>query len=149
MAFSFDFLKVGEPRGGMDPKPLPLSRNETRPEPDEALPPFMTAKYPPEPHDIEIFGCHWIGPAFSEFGKRHLVARYDSEDSDGHPVEIYCVAVPTRFYYIVVFPRPDREVSNRTPILELGTGSSSARLAADIAAAFASGMLGLNDAALE
>ena len=131
----------------MDSKPPHLGRTETRPEPDEALPPFMMAKYPPEQHDIEIFGSHWVGPAFSEFNKRHLVARYSPAHSDGQAVDVYCVAVPARFYTLVVFPRLNKLDNNQAPILELGTGSSCAQLAADIAAAFADGMLGLNESA--
>lgn len=87
----------------MDSKSTHFCRNETRPEctkhveakPDEALSPFITAADSPDPQEIEICGRHWVGPALSEFKKRHPVARYNPENSDGQRVDVDCIAVPS------------------------------------------------------
>lgn len=48
------------------------------------------------------FGAAWCGPDHFTYGARVLVARYVPEaDSDGAVAEVYCNAMPARFYRLV------------------------------------------------
>jgi len=80
-------------------------------------------------NDRSIFGDAWCGP--SRYGNpEELVGVYKpGDESDGDVAEVYCAARPARFYTI------------KTKEYELSTGSGQAKLARDIAAAIAEGML--------
>lgn len=101
--------------------------------------------FPPYPEERATFGKHWIGPESYRIHKESLIARYESdEDSDGQTVEVYCYPAPARFYKIRVLDSPN-SIGEMQKGFEMGTGSSCAKLAADIAEAVSEGMLGLND----
>ena len=55
----------------------------------------------PYEDELRAFGSNWCGPESYEIHKETLVARYESDIcSDGQTVEVYCVAMPARFYII-------------------------------------------------
>lgn len=100
--------------------------------------------FPPYPEERAIFGKHWVGPESYRIHEESLIARYESdEDSDGQTVEIYCYPAPARFYKIRVLDSPN-SVGEMQKGFEMGTGSSCAKLAADIGEAISEGMLELN-----
>lgn len=94
------------------------------------------------PDEKRPFGKHWCfeGERF-EHGKLALVAKYEGK-SDGHNVEVFCVAMPARFFKVVVAPR--QAYNGPRQGFTLNTGSDMGHLAADIAEALAGGMLGLD-----
>jgi hypothetical protein len=98
--------------------------------------------YTPYSQEPLIFGDNWTAPERYEHMKEVLCARYEAE-GDGHPVEVYCAAYPARFYTIKVLPGPN-SVGQMRDGWELGTGSSCAQLAHDIATAVSTGMLNLH-----
>lgn len=88
--------------------------------------------------DKAPFGARWIGPAQFEHGKVTQVAMYQAEEGgDGQSVKVHCTAMPARFYTLEVLPENGKEGYTLT------TGSGAGELAAKIAEAIASGMLGL------
>lgn len=73
-----------------------MKNNLSRPHPFS----FLNAPYADE---IAAFGPHWCGPKEYEHGEDALVALYtSSDDSDGQSVEVYCCAMPARFYTLKV-----------------------------------------------
>ncbi len=98
----------------------------------------------PYPEEIAAFGEAWIGPERYETHKETLIARYESpDDEDGQTVEIYCIAMPARFYTIRALEGPN-SIGERQAAFEFRTGSSMAQLAADMGKAISEGMLGLH-----
>lgn len=91
------------------------------------------------------FGVHWCGPSKFEHGEDALVAKYDKHppDGDGQSVEVYCCALPARFYRLRVLAGPN-SIGEVRPGFSVGTGSSQEELAASIAKAIADGMLGFH-----
>ena len=95
-------------------------------------PPYTT-----RPYTVAAFGAAWCGPPQFDHGKRYLVARYYAPaGSDGQSVEVFCSMVPADFFTIQVLEGVDA-VGKPTPAYELSTGSSMAKLAADIGQAIA------------
>ncbi len=98
------------------------------------------------PYDEEIaaFNRNWIGPAKYESHKETLVARYDAE-GDGQPVEIYCTAMPARFYTLKALAGKNSIGKLIAPFeFMTGSGGEAAKLIAQMGKAIASGMLGFN-----
>lgn len=87
------------------------------------------------------FGHYRCGPDRLPHAKEVLVARYPAHE-DGHCVEIYCTAMPARFYTIRVLHATNC-LGELKPGFTLCTGSSCERLAARIARAVSRGMLAL------
>lgn len=96
------------------------------------------------------FRDHWCGPEKFEHGKDTLVAKYDKhpEDGDGQAVEVYCCAMPARFYRLRILAGPN-SIGEVRPGFSVGTGSGQERLAAAIAKAISEGMLGFYPEAVE
>lgn len=97
-----------------------------------------------KPYDDELqaFGGNWCGPAAYELHTETLVARYESGDhDDGQTVEVYCTAMPARFYTILALPGVNSVGESIDP-WEFVTGSSQETLAANIARAASEGLLG-------
>ncbi len=90
---------------------------------------------------IEIFGEYWCGPGKLEHGEDVLIARYPKDNGDGQSVDIYCCAMPARFYILKVLADVN-SVDESQVAYEVSTGSSQAGLAALIAKAISGGMLG-------
>jgi hypothetical protein len=100
--------------------------------------------YTPYKHEREAFGGHWCGPESYQHMEDVLCASYKADEgSDGQDVDVYCCAMPARFYKIVAKPGTN-SVGDPVPGWEFGTGSSASQLAADIAKAASEGMLGLH-----
>lgn len=98
------------------------------------------------PYDSELlaFGSNWRGPRQYELHREALVAVYRSaDDDDGQTVEVYCTAMPARFYTIRALAGLNSVGDAKEP-WEFRTGSSQAQLAADIAKAASEGMLGFH-----
>jgi hypothetical protein len=99
--------------------------------------------YIPYAHEIDAFGSAWCGPETYPQREDVLVARYDApEGGDGQTVEVFGHAAPARFYKIRVLVGAN-SCGDPLPAYELCTGSSMAKLAADIGQAIADGMLAL------
>ena len=100
------------------------------------------------PYDSELkaFGANWCGPEHYPHGEDVLVARYPKETDDdgkgdGQSVDVYCCAMPARFYILKVKSEPN-SIGDNQDAFEVRTGSSEAKTAAIIAEKVASGMLG-------
>jgi hypothetical protein len=100
--------------------------------------------YRPYQHELEAFGDNWCGPESYAHMQDVLCAAYKAaEGSDGQDVDVYCCAMPARFYKIAARPGVN-SAGDLVPAWEFGTGSSASKLAADIAKAASEGMLGFN-----
>lgn len=83
----------------------------------------------------------WCGPRKLRHATSTLIARYSpTVQDDGHEVEVYCTALPARFYEIRAKARIDSMGYTHTGFT-LATGSGQHELAAKIAEALANGML--------
>lgn len=94
-----------------------------------------------------VFGDRWVfeGAAF-EHGKETLIAQYPKpEPGDGQPVDVYCTAMPARFYRIAALASED-SVGEPKPAFSMSTGSGMEELSHAIAEAIESGMLSMNRA---
>ena len=78
---------------------------------------------------------------FFQYGSWKLVADMEGE-GDGQRVKVYECRMPARFYKIEALPTPN-SVGEMSAGFTLSTGSSEAKLVADIANAIREGMLGL------
>ena len=107
---------------------------------------MFDSMYRPYASESITFGKYWTDPEKYLHGEDVLCARYEAS-GDGHPVEVYCCAMPARFYTIKVLPGPNSCGEMRSG-WQLGTGSGMdcARLAHEIASAVAEGMLDLDGA---
>lgn len=99
---------------------------------------LFSGPYPVQPHERAPFGDHWCLAAETlTWGVWTLCAVYETDcgccdddpEADAQRAEVWVCAMPARFY----------EVRRRG--FKLNTGSARAQLAADIAQAFADGML--------
>ena len=100
--------------------------------------------YTPYQHELEAFGDNWCGPDVYPHMQDVLCASYKAaEGGDGQSVDVYCCAMPARFYKIVARPGVN-SVGDPIPAWEFGTGSSASKLAAEMAHAASKGMLGFN-----
>lgn len=93
----------------------------------------------------EIFGDHWVGPELYQIHQESLVAIYEKDgDSDGQTVKVYCYPAPAIFYKIHALDSKN-SIGEIQKEFEMNTGSSCAKLAADIAKAISEGMLVLKE----
>jgi hypothetical protein len=88
------------------------------------------------------FGAHWCGLEARREGEWTLCALYPAQ-GDGQSVEVHCNATPAKFYQLRVQAGPDSGIS---PAYSLCTASGGHRIAAEVAQAISSGMLGLIEA---
>ena len=91
--------------------------------------------------DMTVFGDKWCGPARLEHGKDTLIAQYpkDPPDGDGYPVDVYCCAMPARFYKIVAHPSRN-SVDESKNGFTIGTGSIDCEFVAQLAKSISQGM---------
>lgn len=92
--------------------------------------------------DRAEFLGNWCGPDTFEHSKKMLVARYQGT-GDGQSVEVYCTAMPARFYALKVLPGKNSVGEDRQGY-EITTGSDCQEWAAETAAMIAEGMLGFH-----
>ena len=98
--------------------------------------------YKPYLAELEAFGDYWCGPESYEHGEEVLVARYESSDEDdGQTVQVFCTPLPACFYTLHVLKGVNSIREPQTP-WKVSLGSGQAQLAADIAEAVSTGMLG-------
>lgn len=99
-------------------------------------------------NDKQPFGTHWCLSDNTplEHGKNTLIAVYkkNPKDGDGQHVEVYCIAVPSRFYTIKVLDGIN-SINKSKMSYSLSTGSSMEQLTADLAKAISEGMIGLTN----
>lgn len=89
-----------------------------------------------------VFGSHWCGQEELPHGEDVLVAKYPKDkDGDGQSVDVYCCAMPARFYRLVVASEPN-SIGDDQEGFQITTGSSCHELAAKLAEAIAGGMVG-------
>lgn len=111
---------------------------------DDVFPSLFGSMYQPYGKERSVFGEHWCGPEQYQHMEYALCASYKAvEGGDGQDVDVYCCAMPARFYTIVGKPGVN-SVGEPVPAWEFGTGSSAAQLAADMAKAASEGMLGFH-----
>ena len=110
--------------------------------------PFLDELNVPYDEELTAFNRQWCGPDKYETHKETLVARYEAQ-GDGQPVEIYCTAMPARFYTLKALAGKD-SVGEPIAPFEFGTGSGieMARLVAQMGKAIAAGMLGWHNNAI-
>ena len=101
---------------------------------------FLDTLSVPYRAEIEAFGPAWCGPEQYDHAVEVLVAKYKGE-GDGQDVDVYCTALPARFYRIEALPGTNTVGEPVLPA-SLSTGSGMAQLAAKMAEAFSEGMLG-------
>lgn len=101
----------------------------------------MNSMYIPHEDEKKVFGRHWCGPEEYLPWEKVLVARYPKlEGGDGQDVEIYCVAVPARFYSIRVLAG-ENSVKTYLPAYKIETGSGASTVAALLGKEISRGML--------
>jgi hypothetical protein len=97
--------------------------------------------YIPYAHEAEAFGENFSFPKKYVHGEDIGCALYRKEPgNDGQTVEVFCCALPARFYILKVLPGVnscDEPKAGYT----ISTGSGQAELAAKIADAISQGML--------
>jgi hypothetical protein len=94
--------------------------------------------YATNDRDRAAFGEAWCGPERLAYGEDTLVARY-AADGDGRGVEVYCCAMPARFWTLRILPSPSEPSG-----YDLTTGSdhrTAARAARMSARMIAEGMI--------
>jgi len=103
--------------------------------------PEFESCYRAHPEEVQSFGRNWCGPPALPHGDETLIARYPKTCKDGQDVEIFCCALPARFYTISVAAGVNSVGRPQHPY-QVNTGSGCDKLAADIAGAISGGMLG-------
>ena len=94
--------------------------------------------------EIEAFGKNWCGPEKYEIWEEVLVAKFPKvRGGDGQSVDVFGCATPARFYTLKVKSEPN-SMGKPQNAFEIMTGSGAWKIAAEIAAAVASGMLGFS-----
>ncbi len=102
---------------------------------------WLASMYQTRADERAAFGLHWCGPTrFTRHGPLVVVALYAGH-GDGQPVEVWCGAVPARFYEIRA--RPGANDTRALPAWTLSTGTMDAALAHQIALAISEGVLTL------
>jgi hypothetical protein len=102
---------------------------------------MLSSFYIIEPEEKEVFGDHWCGPDKYKYGEDTLIAKYPvTENTDGQSVEIYCCALPARFYKLHVLESLN-SLDKIQPAYTISTGSSAWNIAALIAKNITNGML--------
>ena len=110
----------------------------------DSLKEMMSELYLVRESEKAPFGDKWIGPEKFEKGQEYLIAKLKREKgSDGHTVEVYCIAFPARFYTIIALPTPPLAEEAKDGF-RLSTGTIEPELVAKIAAAIADGILGMD-----
>ena len=100
----------------------------------------MDELYEPYASELEAFGPNWCGPLQYKHQEEALIAVYEPENEDGHRVEVFCTALPARFYRLEVSSRVSYK-GDIIPGFTVNTGSGMERQAADIARSLTEGML--------
>jgi hypothetical protein len=107
----------------------------------------MDFLYEARSDDVSLFGEHWCGPDRFEPHEWTKVARYEAEKGgDGQHAEVWCMAMPARFYSVRVFAHPnscDEPQPDWPFCLTTGSGREMAVLCIQIAENVANGMLGM------
>lgn len=84
-----------------------------------------------------VFGAKFCGPAELEHGAKTLIARHPATNDDGARVDVFCTAMPARFYRLNVAATATR------PAYTVTTGSDvHASRISNITSMIADGMLG-------
>jgi len=78
----------------------------------------MESLYKVSHHETREWGSLWCGPDVLPHGEPTLIARLPAEDEDGDDVEVFCTAMPARFYRVDSIRR-DRPTPR---CLEMGSG---------------------------
>lgn len=103
---------------------------------------FLNVLYDVRDEEQRAFGEHWVDGAKLMHGEWTLCAIYNCKpDSDGHHVDVYCMAMPARFYKLDVYAWPN-SVGEVKPGWEIITGSSAHAVAALMAHEISRGMVG-------
>ena len=89
---------------------------------------------------------NWCGPEHFEHAVPTLIARYKaSKESDGQTAEVYCTAMPARFYDVKALQDKNSiDITIDPWTLSTGSGHEMAVLAAEIAKQTAEGMISVN-----
>ena len=75
------------------------------------------------PNERAHFADHWCGPDVLPYGEDVLIAQYVSpEDSDGQSCDVYCCAMPARFYTLKALSGKN-SIGEPKKAFTLGTGS--------------------------
>lgn len=100
--------------------------------------------YEPYHSERAAFGDHWVfGGKRYAHATEHMVAFFRKSGGDGQSAEVFCTAMPARFYRVAAMVSVD-SVGEEKSAFSMSTGSGCARLAADVASAIADGMLSLD-----
>jgi len=104
----------------------------------------MDCLYKTTYEDKKIWGDSFCGPTKFIHGKETLISRIIKRSPDGQTVEVYCTAMPARFYTIKVL-EGEKSVYAYKKQFEFRTGSGYGmqELSKLIANAIAEGMLNL------
>jgi len=94
---------------------------------------MLKDQYKVSHHETREWGSLWCGPDELKHGEATLIARLVAESDDGYDVEVFCTAMPARFYAIHAIRGGQRRV--------LETGSGMAEYARATAFHLARGML--------
>ena len=93
--------------------------------------------------DFAPFSEHYVGPPLAwriERATPTLIASYKRESCDGQDVDVYCTAMPARFYSLHVMAG-ERYDGEPKPACKLNTGSGMAEWAAQTAKLISQGMV--------
>ena len=85
-------------------------------------------------HETREWGSLWCGPEGLRHGEPTLIAKLVAESDDGYDVEVFCTAMPARFYRIDAISSDGKRRC-------LETGSGMAEYARATAFHLARGML--------
>ncbi len=97
--------------------------------------------YTPYAHERHAFGENWTGPPTYRYGEDDGCALYTKRSgSAGQSVEVYCCAMPARFYTMKVLPG-ENSVGQPQAGYTIKTGSGQAELVAKLAEAIRDGMI--------
>lgn len=90
-----------------------------------------------------LFGDNWCGESVFDRATPMLIAKFEKPDgADGHDVEVYCSAAPSRFFTIKALDSTNSVGEFRKGFI-LETGSGMGQLTKQIAFEISQGMLGI------
>ena len=101
---------------------------------------MLDSLYETREEDRIAFGENFTGVKKLEHAKDILVAKFEG-DGDGFDVEVYCCAMPARFYSIKALPTKN-SVGELQDGFELTTGSGMLEWTAETAKQISGGMVG-------
>lgn len=84
----------------------------------------------------------WCGPDRLEHGKLTLIAKVPKTEDDGCDVEVYCTAMPSRFYSVRALGHNPKEAGL---VLSTGSGTEMQDLTRQIAKHLSAGMLRVSE----